>query len=1122
MTERLCYFCCNLQQMTNEQIKSISLISLVIFVLGACTGEKNENPYVKGLPQFSLLLPAETHIHFTNTIKENIFTHENVLTFEYYYNGGGVGIADFNNDGLSDIVFAGNCVANKIYLNKGNLKFVDITESSGINVANYWTNGVCLADVNNDGYTDIYFSNGGAKLSPTERQNQLFINNRDLTFTEKAFELGINDGNFSTQSSFFDYDKDGDLDLFVINHTNYQRKKMKFMVDIMKDDKKVEAATSHLYRNDGDKFTNITKEAGVFQLGYGLGLVTTDLNSDGLTDIYVANDYSIPDFMYINNGDGTFTDQQKSRTRQISWFGMGCDIGDINNDGFEEIAVVDMATSDHIRGKTLMASMDPKAFKTYVELFKYQYQYMFNSFQLNNRNGSYSNIANMLGVAKTDWSWAPLLADFDNDSRKDYFVTNGYRRYTRDNDFRLKMMQVRGENGGTVPDNMKQALWVQIPEVKLPNHIYQNDGDLHFTNKSEAWGLNQSTYSNGAAYGDLDNDGDLDLVINNIDEVAFVYKNNTSENSAENYLRLKFNGLNAETFNSKVTIYVGDEIQYQEFSPVRGFESSVEPILHFGLGAETLVSKIRIEWPDGNVQEVTSPSINETIEIAKTESEFIKNKRKQPAETLFTPASISDFGVDYIHNENRFDDYAKEVLLPHSQSKLGPFIEVGDVNNDGLDDFYVGGAKGQAAKMYIQQSDGTFSKKNGSWMKDYKAEDMDALFFDVDGDKDLDLYVVSGGGGDLKGNEALLQDRLYINYGNGDFVKSNALPKMLTSGMKVTANDFDGDGDLDLLVGGRTSPGKYPSIPKTYLLENQGKKFVDVTDDKAKGLSNIGMVTDIIWSDFNGDNADDIILVGEWMAPQFFENDDGELNNITSSMNLSKMNGWWYSIAPTDIDNDGDQDYIIGNVGLNTKFTPKNDKVLGIYGNDFDNNGTFDIVISKDYKGKEVPLRGRQCSSEQMPNIKENFPTYSSFANASLGEIYSQELLDAGVRLTANNFESIILINDNGSFTTKSLPRIAQIAPINKILVDDLNKDGNQDLIITGNMYQTEVETPRYDAGNGLILLGDGKGYFKSMTSNQSGFFTPKDAKDMEFISINNRNGIIVANNNGELQLFLK
>jgi len=541
------------------------------------------------------------------------------------------------------------------------------------------------------------------------------------------------------------------------------------------------------------------------------------------------------------------------------------------------------------------------------------------------------------------------------------------------------------------------------------------------------------------------------------------------------------------------------------------------------LGNKTEISKIRIEWPDGKIQEHIHTGINELINIIRNESEFVPSKIAQQTQSIFKNQSIKKLGVDYRHKENKFDDYAKEILLPHSQSKLGPFIEVGDINNDGLDDFYIGGAKGQAGKMYVQQSDGTFSHKNGSWMKDFKAEDMDALFFDFDNDKDLDLYIVSGGGSDFEGNEALLQDRLYINYGNGDFVKSNALPIMLTSGMKVTANDFDGDGDVDLLVGGRTTPGKYPTIPKSYLLENQGKKFIDVTIEKAPDLTEIGMVTDLVWTDFSGDGIDDVILVGEWMAPQFFENQAGSLINVTSSMKgLENMNGWWYSIAAADIDNDGDQDYIIGNVGLNTKFTPKNGKNLSIYGNDFDNSGTLDIVISKDYKGTEVPLRGRQCTSEQMPSIKEKFPTYGSFASASLEDIYSTQMLTESLHLIANTFESVILINDNGTFTSKPLPRLAQIAPINRILVDDVNQDSNPDLIISGNMYQTEVETPRYDAGNGLILLGNGKGDFEPMLNLHSGFFTNNDAKDMEFIIINDRNGIIVTNNNGELQLFLK
>ncbi len=482
----------------------------------------------------------------------------------------------------------------------------------------------------------------------------------------------------------------------------------------------------------------------------------------------------------------------------------GCDIADVNNDGHDEIAVVDMATSDHIRGKTLMASMNPKAFRTYVEYFQYQYQYMFNAFQMNNGNGTFNNMANMLGVAKTDWSWAPLLADFDNDRKRDYFVTNGYRRYTRDNDFRMKMKKVREQNGGSVPDNLKQGLWDQIPEVKLPNYMYRNQGDLAFENVAKIWGMGQATYSSGAAYGDLDNDGDLDLVVNNIDQESFVYRNNTAQKDTNNYVRIQLIGSDAEIFNTRVTLTIGDEKLTKEFTPVRGFQSSVEPMLHFGLGDATRIDKILIRWPDGKMQEETL-KLNALNKINRNPSKYVSKQSADNREYLYTELEINKLGIDYTHKENKFNDFEKEILLPHAQSKLGPFTAVADVNNDGLEDFYIGGAKGQPGQMYLQQADGTFSFKNGSWMKDYKCEDMDALFFDADGDKDVDLYVVSGGGGDVEDNPTLMQDRLYINYGGGDFVKSNALPKMLTSGMKVAANDFDQDGDLDLVIAGRTT-----------------------------------------------------------------------------------------------------------------------------------------------------------------------------------------------------------------------------------------------------------------------------------------------------------------------------
>ena len=1086
-----------------------------------------ENGVEYDSPLFTLLPSSETGVTFGNYLTEDIYSINNVLSFEYYYMGAGLAVGDINNDDLPDIFFCGNNEANRLYLNKGNFKFEDITEKAGVGSTRF-TSGATMADVNNDGLLDIYVNNAGPYKDAESKTNELYINKGDGQFVESAAEYGIDNSDWSVQSAFFDYDKDGDLDLFVSNHSTYFRIPLNIVFKELENPETLYKMSSKLYRNDGGTFKDVTKEAGLINHSYGLGLVIADINDDGYPDIYQANDYSVPDRMYINQGDGTFIDEQKSRTKHVPWFGMGADVADFNNDGFLDIASVDMAAADHIRGKTLMASMDTDLFWGLVTQLNQQYQYMFNTLQVNNGNGTFSEIANMTGTAKTDWSWSALFMDVDNDGWKDYLVTNGMRRYALDNDFRIAMEKARQANGGTVPNEMRPELWKMMPEVPLSNLIYHNNGDLSFTDKAEKWDMAHPSYSTGAAYADFDGDGDLDFVMNNTDMEAFMYRNNANEITGNNYLRLQLldNGKKANTLNAKVTIYSnGNELQHQELTYTRGYQSAVEEYLHFGLGKTSKVDKIEVRWLDGKMQVLENVAANQLLKIDKKEATAKATKRIPPVESLFSEVDLSKIGVDFQHRENIYDDFKTEILLPHKQSMLGPFIGVSDVNKDGLEDFYIGGAAGQSGVLYLQSEDATFYEaEQQPWAASGNSEDMYPLFFDADNNGLDDLYIVSGGGGEMLGYENFLKDRLYVNFGENGFKQVKALPEgMQSSGMKARAADFDGDGDLDIFVGGRTLPQKYPFAPRSYLLRNDNKKFNDVTAEFAPELQEVGMVTDFEWTDFNKDGQVDLIVVGEWMPISFYQNEGGKFKNVTEEYGFADYTGWWYSIEVADLDGDGDEDIIAGNVGLNNKFNPSPKKPLHVYANDFDGTGSFDIVLSKKYKGQLVPVRGRECSSQQMPFVAEKFPTYNDFAHANLEEIYGEQQLENSLHLQVNDFHSMVFFNDgNQNYTAKPLPNMAQMAPINGIIVADLNNDGNQDLVVAGNMYQAEVETPRYDAGNGLVMLGDGKGNFQPLNVRESGLFAPKDVKDLALIRLGTKKelGILVANNNGGMQLF--
>ncbi len=1100
------------------------LLVCFLFILPGCQQEK-EMPSADG-SLFTLLEAERTGIDFANNLKVDVYSEYNSLSYEPFYNGSGVAIGDINNDGLSDVFFSGNMTNNRLYLNKGNMTFEDISEKAGLG-NNDWGAGVTMADVNGDGWLDIYVCQSGPEEDKERRRNLLFLNNQDLTFTESAQVFGLDDGNRSTQAAFFDYDQDGDLDCYVMNESKYFRIIYDAVFKDLQRPGAMEEASGHLYRNDGNTFTKVTQEAGLLRYGFGLGLCVSDINQDGLPDIYVANDYSVPDFMYINNGDGTFTDQIKTMTRQVPFYSMGCDIADINNDGYPEIAAVDMATSDHYRGKTLMASMDVEAFYYFVDELGYQTQYMFNVFQLNNGNNTFSNIANIAGLSKTEWSWAAILADFDLDGYKDFFVTNGIRHNARNNDFRVMMENVRNAHGGTVPDSMKEELYAQMPEINLNNLIYKNNGDLTFSNSTEKWGLAQPAYSHAAVYGDLDNDGDLDLIVSNTDAKAFVYQNNAADRKEGNHLKIKLVGKNKKspTLLAKAKLYIGKETQYQELITTKGYQGAVEPIFHFGLGYAEKVDKIEIEWPDGTMQTLENVKANQLLTVAYAPDGPTKLNASQNQGTTFAMLNPTSTSLEFAHKENAFNDFEKEVLLPHRQSTLGPNISVGDANSDGLEDCFVGGAANQAGQLFLQGQNGKFSTLSGPWENHKAAEDMGSLFFDADGDGDNDLYVVSGGGGEFAPEDPILQDRLYINDGKGKFTfKPSALPAMYSSGMRVKAADYDGDNDLDLFIGGAAVPGRYPYPSRSFLLQNQGGSFKDVTENVAPELASVGMVKDQLWTDINQDGAMDLIVVGEWMPISIFINENGQFTNQSQLYGTDELKGWWYSIKETDVDGDGDQDLVVGNVGLNTKFSTSPEKRFKVYASDFDQNGSNDIVLSKKYKGRYVPSRGRECSSEQMPFIKDKFPTYDGFANADLSEILGEENLKSSLELDVTTFASMVLINEGAkAFKTMPLPNLAQISPINDIVVYDFNADKIPDLLIAGNTYNTEVETPRYDAGSGLLLLGYGDGRFEPTPITQSGFYAPLNVKDLALINtaVPGFQLILVANNNQELQVYI-
>ncbi|WP_044239323.1 VCBS repeat-containing protein [Flexithrix dorotheae] len=1069
--------------------------------------------------QFSKVPASLSGMTFSNNIIENDTL--NYYTFPYLYMGGGVAIGDINNDGLSDVFVTGNMVPNKLYLNKGNMKFEDISEKSNLNGDNRWYTGVTMVDINNDGWLDIYLCVSG-KDKPGK--NQLFINNKDNTFTEKAETFGLDDASASIQASFFDYNNDGLLDVFVANYPTVKVSQGNSFYKLKMDENKLEDS-GHLYQNNGNgTFSDVTDQAGVRNFGLSLGLVTTDFNNDGWTDIYISNDFNVPDYFYLNQKDGTFKEVIKTATNQTSMFGMGTDAADFNNDGLIDILQVDMTPEDHYRSKTNMASMSPSSFWQGVEI-GFHYQYMQNSLQINqgiNEEGipQFGNIARFAGLATTDWSWGALFIDLDNDGAKDVFITNGMKRDVNNNDVLAKF-----SDAAFFGDAEKD--FKALPSQPLSNYVFQNKGDFKFSNTTKDWGLAEEGFSNGVAYGDLDNDGDIDLVINNLDAELSLMENK-AENYGNQYLKVKLKGSekNPLGIGARVWVNTQDSEQLQEMTLTRGFQSSVEPVLHFGLKDAAMIKEVKVLWPDQKIQVLRSQKSNQFLELDYKDALFQGDFHKQQKK-VFKDISQKVIAQNFSHVEDKFNDFATEPLLPHKNSQMGPALCVGDVNNDGLEDFFIGNASGAKAQLFIQNSMGKFEPQDGPWTEDFRQEDTGALLEDFDNDGDLDLYVVSGGNDPME-DAGFFQDRLYINE-NGQFKKSlNSLPKMDISGQSVAASDFDHDGDLDLFVGGRIIPGKYPFPPSSLILRNEGGKngqlkFTDVTMEVAPVLKDFGLVTSAEWADFDGDGQIDLIVAGEWTHILLLKNEGTGFTDVSEIYQTDKMKGWWYSLKAADLDNDGDLDFVAGNLGLNYKYKSSDKAPFEVYAHDFDENGRMDIVLSTTKKGKKLPLRGRECSSQQIPVIAKRFKTFDAFASANLADIYGEKILEKALHYQANTFAHYWLENKGEEgMVFHQLPNSTQLSSINAIEIVDYNGDEYKDILIAGNLYGSEVETPRNDASCGQVLLGRAGGSFYPLSPFKTGLLLKGEVKKVVGIRLENQPNasFLVGRNNQSLQVF--
>lgn len=1116
-----------MRSVMNLQLKCVVLFS-VLLNIGCATVDEPE-------PLFRELTPNQTNITFSNDIVST--DSLNVQTDHFLYNGAGVAAGDINNDGLTDLFFSGNFVQSRLYLNLGDMQFQDITERSGINTDRRVT-GVSMVDLNSDGHLDIYLSVSGAPWSsPEERRNLLYLNDGDNTFTESASDYAIDDPGFTTHAVFLDYNKDGFLDLFLLGNSPGEFGRGDTGGRFSGAKVPNPNGLDKLYINNGDAtFSDISTEAGILnRLGYGLGVVTTDLNNDGWPDIYVSNDITPNDVLYINNKDGTFTDRAADYLKHTSFAGMGIDIADFSNNGWPDIIQVDMMPEQLKDRKRMSGSTSYSVFQQ-LRLQGYFPHYNTNTLQ-HNRGVStegdiiFSEIGRMAGVANTDWSWAALFADFDNNGQKDLFISNGYPKAVNDFDYLSDMHRAR--QSANDPKQLKQTelnILKNLHSYKVSNYIFKNNGDLTFTDRTVDWGLDQTGFSYGAAYADLNNNGKLDLVISNINSTAQIYENIGGTTDETGYLQVMLEGDTANTqgLGTKVIITQKGEKQTIHHTPYRGYMSTVDDRIHFGLrdGATETIDSLEVYWPDDKYQLLTDIRKNQIITLKQ--SEAVSKQNNDPEQSANQPPFFvpikSDIGLNISHKGNQINDFNIQSLLPYQLSSQNIPIAAGDVTGNGLDDIYIGGTADSSGKLYLQRDNGNFVEFNKfqPWARDRKYEDWNAHFFDANGNGLLDLYV-SSGSFRLSNVSDLLQDRLYINQGEGRFLRDEgALPNITTATSAITAGDFNGDGQLDLFVGGRLSQRNYSQPVRSYILQNDGGRFTDVTESVAPELiSQGGTITDAAWIDFSGNDRLDLVTVGEWMPIQFYENDGQQFKNVSNSMDLPPNRGWWFSLTAGDVNKDGHPDLVAGNLGLNFTYKTSPDSKFGVYSSDFNDDWKTDLIFVKEVDGVEYPFHGLAKLGGAIDELGIEYKRFKDFSEEPVQQLVDREKLESSVHKQVDTFASIALINDGeGGYSSFELPKIAQISPINDSMLQDFDSDGNLDLLIAGNLFETEPNIPRADAGKGLILKGDGEGHFTPIPTAVSGFHAPKDAKKIIMIKTPNGRSVIVANYNERFDLF--
>jgi len=1102
------------------------LVSIFFF---SCNSKKSEEQKKeeKKSTLFTLLSSEETGIDFINkVVNQKDF---NIFKYRNFYNGGGVAIGDINNDGLPDIYLTGNMVPNRLFLNKGNFVFEDISESADIMGNKPWSTGVNMVDINQDGLLDIYVSNAG-NLKGNNHNNDLYINNGDLTFTESAAEYNLAKTGFSTHATFFDYDKDGDLDAYILNNSNIPVSSLGYAEqrEVRAQDWEGVPAIFRgvgdmLLRNDNGKFTDVSEKAGIYGslIGFGLGVMISDINGDLYPDIYVSNDFYERDYLYINNQNGTFTEDIKSWTSHLSLSAMGIDMADINNDGNADIFITDMLPEGDQRVKSVMTFEGYNVFKLKQSKDFYP-QYIQNTLQLNNGNGSFSEVANYSGVEATDWSWAGLLFDMDNDGFRDIYVTNGINHDLTDLDFVdffaneiIQKMALTGKKEAI------DSIINKMPIVPQPNYAYKNKHDITFSDETKNWGFDLPSLSNGAAYGDLDNDGDLDLVVNNVNMQSFVYKNNTDKFTNHNYIKLKFEGSQNNRFGigASVKLYYDNNIVLQELITSRGFQSSMDHIMTIGLGNAKSIDSLRVIWPDDRTQKLTNLKSNQQLVLKQVDAkEKYLLPKNENSKTLLKELNNTHL---IAHKENVYNDFDNEGLISKMLSQEGPTLSIGDINNDGNEDIYIGGAKDQAGIIYLNEGNGKLRKtQQNAFRFDANLEDTASAFFDADDDGDVDLMV--GAGGNQLGEEGTYKARLYLNNGNGTFIKSkNNLPSTFKNISVISPHDFDNDGDIDVFIGSRSVVSTYGIDPDHLFLENNGDgTFENSTERLAYALKDAGMITNAIWADVDGDNKKDLVTVSEWGTPTVYKNSGRKLSKYPTD--LDRLNGAWNVIEAADLDKDGDVDFVIGNQGNNTAYKSSEENPMKMWINDFDNNGTLEQIITRNFIGKDFPIHMKKELTDQMVSLKKQNLKASEYAKRSIDELFPEEIIKKSIVKKVSLSESIIAVNEgDGKFTIKKLPNRSQFSCVCGITCADVNNDGNLDIIMAGNNFEFKPQYSRLDANYGSVLLNDGNLGFNWQDYKASGFFIRNEVKHIEqFKDKSGKVHIITAINDDKPKVF--